>query len=240
LEEYTADTLFDPPLTIFQPKTGYRFSLDPIILAAHIHPAPEDRIMDLGCGCGIMPLILGARYKEVQILGVEIQKTLADLAQKNAAQNHMADRIRILHKDLRTLTRTDIQKPVDIIISNPPYIKKTAGRHNLDMGRTLARHEITLDIITLVGRADMLLQPRGQLCLIFPASRLAELTAALAGSRFQADWIRFVHFQHTHPARRVLIHAVKTMSRSCTTRPPFHLFHRDGTPTQEHRALLQG
>ncbi|HKK99805.1 MAG TPA: SAM-dependent methyltransferase, partial [Desulfotignum sp.] len=65
METFTADTLFDPPLTIFQPETGYRFSLDPLVLAAHVLPAPGDRIMDMGCGCGIISLILGARHRDV-------------------------------------------------------------------------------------------------------------------------------------------------------------------------------
>jgi tRNA1Val (adenine37-N6)-methyltransferase len=175
LAEYTADTLFDPPLSLFQPKTGYRFSLDPIILAAHVHPAPGDRIMDIGCGCGILSLILAGRNPDVRITGIEIQKTLARAAQKNVAKNRMSDRIRILHQDICTLERApagaipgtkpksnlgalfkinDVPAQVDLIVSNPPYKKKSTGRLNPDRERALARHEITLDIAALALQAN--------------------------------------------------------------------------------------
>jgi tRNA1Val (adenine37-N6)-methyltransferase len=260
LAEYTADTLFDPPLTLFQPRTGYRFSLDPIILAAHVLPSPGDRIMDIGCGCGILSLILAGRNPDVRITGIEIQKTLARAAQKNVAKNRMGDRIRILHQDICTLEsapagalpgnkpdsnsdefikRNDVPAPVDLIVSNPPYIKKTTGRLNPDRGRALARHEITLDIGSLALQSNRLLPPEGRLCLIFPASRTADLTAALDTAGFQTDWMRYVHFLPEETAQRVLVCAVKSGSGPAACRPPLYLYHPDGTPTDAHQALLQ-
>ncbi|MCF8092420.1 MAG: methyltransferase [Desulfotignum sp.] len=239
MEKYTADTLFDPPLTLFQPKTGYRFSLDPLILASHIHPGFENKIMEIGCGCGIISLILGTRHPDLRITGVEIQKTLAHLAKKNTEYNHLSGRIKILHQDIRTVAGSDIKAPVDIIVSNPPYRKRAAGRQNPDMGRALARHEITLDIFTLVRRADLFLTPRGRLCLIFPAARTDELTTALNTFGFQTGWIRFVHFLPMDEPGRILVSACRTGDKQITCRPPLYLYHRDGTPTEEHAALFQ-
>ncbi|MCA1794497.1 MAG: tRNA1(Val) (adenine(37)-N6)-methyltransferase [Desulfotignum sp.] len=239
MEKYTADTLFDPPLTIFQPKTGYRFSLDSLILAAQLQPNPGDRVIDAGCGCGIISLILGARHKDVHILGVELQEDLARLAQKNAAQNRLDHSIRILNRDIGSLTKEDISTPADIIVSNPPYKKKATGRVNPDAAKALARHEITLDITTLVRKASFLLQPQGQLCLIFPAPRLEELQFCLESSGFRPHWIRFVHFRPKGPAGRVLVSAVKCDDVSCTIRPPLYLYNPDGTPTADHFRLLQ-
>jgi tRNA1Val (adenine37-N6)-methyltransferase len=238
LETYTADTLFDPPLTVFQPRTGYRFSLDPLILAAHIHPNPNDSIIDMGCGCGIVSLILGARHKDVQITGVEIQKELAFLAKKNALQNGLNSRIHILHQDIRNLSRTDITQQADIIVSNPPYKKKASGRLNPDTGKALARHEITLDIATLVDRAGMFVKPGGQLCLIFPAPRMEELILCLRSAGFAPQWIRLVHFRPAAPAQRILVSAVKSKEISGIIRPPLHLYNPDRTPTEDHLRLL--
>ncbi len=238
METYTADTLFDPPLTIFQPKTGYRFSLDPLILAAHIHPAPGDRIIDMGCGCGIICLILGARHQDIEITGVEIQKELAFLAEKNAVQNRLDSRIHILHQDIRNLSGTKITQPADIIVSNPPYKKKATGRLNPDTKKALARHEITLDIAALVDKAALFVKPGGQLCLIFPAPRLEELILCLTSAGFHPHWIRFVHFKPAAPAERVLVSAVKSDKVSCTTHPPLHLYNPDRTPTEDHLRLL--
>jgi tRNA1Val (adenine37-N6)-methyltransferase len=225
-------------LTIFQPKTGYRFSLDPLILAAHIHPDPGNRIMDMGCGCGIISLILGARHRDVQITGVEIQEELAFLAQKNAVQNGLESRIHILHQDIRRLSETKTAPPADIIVSNPPYKKKATGRLNPDPGKALARHEITLDIAALVNKAALFIKPGGQLCLIFPAPRLEELVLCLTSAGFHPHWIRFVHFRPAAPAERVLVSAVKTGNAPLTVRPPLYLYHKNGNPTADHLRLL--
>lgn len=238
METYTADTLFDPPLTIFQPRTGYRFSLDSLILAAHIHPNPMDRIFDLGCGCGIVSLILGARHKDIQITGIEIQKELAWLARKNAAQNGMESRFRILHQDIRKVSLTEMPQPADIIVSNPPYKKKASGRLNPDRGKAIARHEITLDMATLTDRAAHLVKPGGQFILILPAPRLDELVLCLTSAGFAPHWIRMIHFRPAAPAERVLVSAVKSNEISCTTRPPLHLCNPDRSPTEDYLRLL--
>ncbi len=226
-------------MTLFQPETGYRFSLDPVILAGHVFPGPEDRIMDIGCGCGILCLILAGRYPGVSITGIEIQKNLADLARKNAEYNHMTDRIRIRHQDIRTLSVTDLPSPMDLVVSNPPYKKKSTGRVNPDRGRALARHEITLDIETLAACAHLFLRPGGRLCLIFPASRTQDLTAALAHTGFRIDWIRYVHFYVNDAVQRVLVSAVKSGTGATTQCPPLYLYHSDGTPTRAYSALFQ-
>lgn len=192
----------------------------------------------MGCGCGIVSLILGARHQNVQITGVEIQKELAWLARKNVVQNHLISRIHILHQDIRTFYRTDITQQADIIVSNPPYKKKASGRLNPDKGKALARHEITLDITTLVGKAALFVKPGGQLCLIFPAPRLEELILCLTSAGFAPHWIRLVHFRPAAPAQRVLVSAVKTDDISCATRPPLHLYNPDHTPTEDHLRLL--
>lgn len=236
---YTVDTLFDPPLTLCQPKTGYRFSLDPLILAAHVHPLPEDRILDIGCGCGVLGLILAGRHPDVRVFGIEIQAVLAAVARKNVAQNHMDDRVRILHQDVRILTGETMPAPVDWVVSNPPYKKRAAGRLNPDPGKAMARHELTLDIETLVKQARLVLRPGGRLCLIFPASRATDLTAALDREGFHTDWVRPVCFGAKGPAQRLLVCAVKSGSGPVTRLSGLFLYQPDGTPTPDHLALFQ-
>lgn len=236
---YTVDTLFDPPLTLCQPKTGYRYSLDPLILAAHITPAPKDRILDIGCGCGILSLILAGRNRDVQILGIEIQPVLAGLAQKNAARNRMENRVTILHQDIRTLDLTALPAEADLIVSNPPYLKKAAGRVNPDPGKALARHEITLDINILADRAHFFLRPKGQLCLIFPACRTPDLTTALGLAGFGIQWMRPVYFRCPDTPQRIVVCAVKSDTGAGTRLPPLYLYRADNTPTRDHLALFQ-
>ena len=124
LAKSTVDTFFEEKISIHQPETGYRYSMDPILLAAQVIPLPGCKVIDIGCGCGIIPVILGFRFKEVQIIGVEIQPELAQFAAKNALVNQLSHRIQIINKDIRTTTTFDIQGRADMIVANAPYKKK--------------------------------------------------------------------------------------------------------------------
>lgn len=213
--------------------------MDPVILAAHLDPFHGCKILDLGCGCGIIPLILAFRCREIQIIGIEIQSQLAELAVKNAEENQMSGRIRILNQDIRTTDVSDIQGPADIIVSNPPYIKKKAGRINPDRQKAVARHEILLDLDQVFSSAFRLLTPRGQLVLIFPAQREADLVQAMKPLDFQLEWVRFIHTQTNGPAKRIVISVRKNFKGPCLVRPPLYIYDGDRSPTNEYATMFK-
>jgi len=93
--------------------------MDPFILAAQVRPEKGYKIIDIGCGCGIIPLILGNKFKDIHIMGIEIQTQLAEFAKKNTLENLLSDRIHILNKDIKNTTSFDIQGLADIIVSSP-------------------------------------------------------------------------------------------------------------------------
>ena len=101
--ELTEDTLFEGGIRCLQHRTGYRFSIDAVLLGNFVEPKPSDRILDLGSGCGVIPLILAYRNPTASITGLEIQPELAALARKNAALNNWQDRIEVISGDLREI-----------------------------------------------------------------------------------------------------------------------------------------
>lgn len=214
--------------------------MDPLILAAHIMPGPGDKILDIGCGCGIMPLILGLRHRDVRIVGIEIQEELAGFARRNMEENKLKERVRVLHRDLSLLDLEEIQGPSDWIISNPPFKKKDTGRLNPDPQKALARHEIKLDLDSLFSNGKRLLKPRGIITIIFPAQRVADIFSAMAGHGFQPDWLRFIHIRRTEPAKLVLASGIKNGNGPCIVRPPFIINHESGSPTQEYSLIFSG
>lgn len=223
--------------------------MDPVILAAQVMPSPGCKIIDIGCGCGIIPLIIGFRNKNVHILGIEIQSQLADLATKNIAKNQMSDRIQILNKDIRTTTSLDIQSfntqsfnttgVADIIVSNPPYKKKDTGRLNPNIQKAIARHEITLELSQFFSSAHRLLKPRGQILFIFPADRLQEIVPGLSFHEFQLEWIRFIHTKKNKPAKLILVSGIKEGHGACIVRPPLYIYDNQNNPTNEYEAMFK-
>jgi tRNA1Val (adenine37-N6)-methyltransferase len=245
LEKFTADIFLNSGIKqLSQPEKGYRFSIDPFILAAHIKKINHKKILDVGCGCGIIPLILSDKSSCCKITGIEIQEELYLCAKKNIIANKLETTINIIHGDINNIHPPDINGKTDIIVSNPPYIKKGSGRLNPDSQKAIARHEITLDIDMLFKCSDRLLKKKGKLYLIFPASRRADLFSAMERYKFSLYFIRFVHITQNAPARFIILCAEKNNSRSCIACPPFYIYTQNNKSekifSDEYLSIFQG
>ncbi|MCK5165089.1 MAG: methyltransferase [Desulfobacula sp.] len=238
MEKFSPDPFGGHEIKVSQPEKGYRFSMDPFILAAHIQPTGDEKIIDVGCGCAIMPLILAFRHPGLKIIGVEIQKELSGFANQNITANRMENKIRIIHKDIKSVKLSDISGQADIIVSNPPYKKKDSGRLNPDSQKAIARHEITLDIDLLLNCSTRLLKPKGRIYIIFPAERLSDLILTMERYKFSPDFIKFVYIQKNSAAKRVIICAVKNSSKPCIISPPLYIYASENQFSDEYVSLF--
>ena len=232
----TLDTLFQGRLKLLQKKAGYRFSIDAPLLAHFCEPRPRDRIIDLGTGCGVIPLILIHRKKAEKVTGVEIQPTLADLARRNAALNRASTRIKIWQKDLRNLEKGKAR--FDLVVCNPPYRKAGSGRVNPRLEKALARHEINATLQDVLRTAHSLLPARGRLFLIYPAPRAAELIHEMRRFHLEPKRLQFVHSSLKGDARLLLVEAVKEGRPETRVLPTFYLFNAAGKYTPEAEELF--
>ncbi len=237
LEEFSVDDVHQ--LNISQPEKGYRFSIDPLILAAHIHPRGNETVMDLGCGCGIISLILARRYPDLKITGIEIQEELYTFARQNVIANGFEKKIHVLHEDIRTLQLSETDTGADIIVSNPPYKKLGTGRVNPDSQKAMARHETALGIDVLVECSSRLIRDQGLLFIIFPYDRLPDLTLALARHQFYPEFIRPIHIKPGTKARRVIVKAVKNASRQYSPSPPLFIYTLENKFTEDYLSLFR-
>jgi tRNA1Val (adenine37-N6)-methyltransferase len=222
--EETLDTLFGGRLKILQKKQGYRFSIDALLLAHFAEPGPEDRAIDLGTGCGIVPLILLFRKKTKRITGVEIQPSLADLARRNAALNRSSSRFQVWEDDLRKLDQRVKRESFDLVLINPPYRKIGSGRVNPHSEKAVARHEIKATLDDVLRAAHYLLKDKGRLAMIYSASRAADLMRALNRYRLEPKRIQFVYSHEKDEARLVLVEAFKEGHAQVKILPPFFLY----------------
>ena len=192
-DRLTQDTFFNGKVTVKQERKGYRFSLDAVILAHRVRPKLGERVVDLGTGCGIVPLIIGFRYPEIQMFGIEIQKELADIADDNVRDNGMERNIRIFCRDIRNIQPAMFQGPVDIVVSNPPFHKAASGRINPNRQRAVARHEIRITLIDVIKAAGDLLKRAGLFVLVDTPERLPELVQHMRSCRIEPKNVRFIH-----------------------------------------------
>ncbi len=206
----TLDTFLDGGLQILQGKKGYRFSLDAILLSQFVRILKDEKVIDLGTGNGILPLLLSKTTKAQAFVGVEIQEELAECARKNVALNHLQDRITILHRDYRDLKEVFAPGSFDIVLSNPPYRKYRTGRLNPSDEKAVARHEIKGTLGDLIATASYLLRQKGKCFLIFPASRTVDLLAFLRKRRLEPKRLQLVYPFISADAKFVLAESIKS------------------------------
>ena len=207
--DQTLDTFFGGSLRVLQKKGGYRFSVDAVLLSQFSKIRKNEKVMDLGTGCGILPLLLSQTTKAHSFVGVEIQKELADLAKKNVRLNHLQDRVSILQKDFRDLKDTYPPGSFDVVLSNPPYRKYRTGRVNPAMEKAIARHEIKGTLEDLISIASYLLPPKGRCYVIFPALRTVDLLVVLRSQRLEPKRLQFVHPRSEENAKFILSESIK-------------------------------
>jgi len=196
-----------------------------------------ERIIDLGTGTGIVPILLATFHPGLELVGVEIQPRLAAAARRNVAASGLADSINILEQDIRTITGTIPPGQFSQVLSNPPYYKLHTGRVNPSTEKALARHEISLTLQELVKAASGLLETHGTLSLVFIPERLPELLEEMEAHDIAPRRLRFVHSYANTPATLVLMAGVKGAQSGMTVEPPLIIYSQKGKYAAEVEAL---
>jgi len=215
-----ATTIEKPPgyaIEIEQPRKGYRYNQDPFHLAGFIeehydlwHNQLAGRCLDLGCGVGVLPLLLTRKLTKTRFTGIEIQDELARLAIRNCQRNRLGDRIRIINADYRDYNcRRDGIEFFQCVISNPPYYPEAGGRINRCPQKRIARHEINSNLASLTQTAALSLNNKGLFIIIFPAERLLDLTTHLKTVKLEPKHLKFIHPKGSERAVMLLMAARK-------------------------------
>ncbi len=240
MKTLTADTFFNGRLQVKQNRSGYRFSIDAVLLACHIRLRPGDKVLDLGTGCGIIPLILAYRHKKIKIYGVEIQKELADIASGNVKENCMEDRITILCLDMKDLKQNMISGPADLIVCNPPYRKTKSGRMNPDEQRAIARHEIKVKLNDVIETARRMLRTSGRFVMIYSAERFVDIISQMRSAGIEPKFFRMINSKRDAEAKLILLEGVKGGRPGIKIGPPLTIYCKDGSYTDEVKKMMGG
>ena len=233
------DTFFKGRLKVKQARSGYRFSIDAVLLAHYVNPRPGDTILDLGTGCGIIPLILAFRHPNVTLYGVEIQADLADLARANVVANGLENRITTMQQDLKDLTPGAVPPRVNMVVSNPPFRKVNSGRMNPHEQRAIARHEIKATLQDVVAAASRMLSSGGRFVTIYAVERLADMLVFMRAARLEPKRVRMVHSTDGREAKLFLVEGVKGANPGLTVAAPLIIYGQEGAYTEEVEQMLE-
>lgn len=224
MKDETIDSLFKKDFLLIQEKAGYRFSLDPLLLAFFTKIKPNEQVIDLGAGNGIISLLLSKIYTEAKYIAVEVQSRSADQALRNIIINREANKIQVLQEDVKNLPSLLPPGTVDVIVSNPPYRPLNTGRINPNSCRAKARHEVVASLKTFLTVTSVLLRNGGRAYFMFPAFRLAELISLLKECRLEPKVIQLIYCSLSSEASHVLVEALKNRQVGLRVLPPFFLY----------------
>jgi tRNA1Val (adenine37-N6)-methyltransferase len=236
--DVTLDSIRD--IRLYQPKNGYRFSVDSLLLFDFVNLRKAKSIADLGAGSGIIGILLAGKYPEASVDLFELQDNLAGIAEKNVILNRCEDRVRVIKCDLRELQAAPSAHPrYDLVVSNPPFRRLKSGRLNSEEEKAIARHEITLRLHECINAASALLRNRGRLCMIYNPFRLSELLNVMRGKGIEAKRMRFVHSTTSSEAKMVLLEAVQGGRVGLKVEGPLYVYREDGGYTEEMERIYK-
>lgn len=243
VEEFTEDAVLGGRLVVRQPRTGHRIGHDAILLAAATETRGATHAVELGAGVGAAGLALAQRVAGLSVTLVEIEPSLASLAEHNAARNGLGARVRISVLDVTAadsaFTNEGLQGgSAGCVLMNPPFNDPARQKASPDPQRRLA-HEVSGDTLgKWLQRAAWLLTPSGALTLIWRADGLGDVLAAL-GSGFGGIAVRPIYPRPDAAAIRILVRAIKGSRAPLALAPGLTLNDANARPTLEAEAILR-
>mgnify|MGYP004545261565 CR=1 FL=1 len=216
-------------LKFIQEDGLFRFGTDAVLLASFCDVKKSDKVVDLGTGTGVIPLLLNARTG-CKVVGVELQEKCARLAHENALLNSKQDKIEIICADLRSLPKID---GVTAVVCNPPYERIGSGKISDNESVRIARHEFTCTLEDAVYCASRLLETGGRLYMIHRAERAAELIYAMKSRRIEPKIMRTIQAREQTDPRYVLIAGKKDAKAGLKLMHPLIIYGENGRYTHE-------
>lgn len=221
-------------LKIYQNTDMFNFSLDSVLLANFVTINKNiKKILDIGCGNAVIPLILSTKT-DALIDGIEIQEKSYELAIKSVELNKLQDKINIINDDIKNYYKTCETETYDVIVSNPPYFKVNENSNKNDSEyKTIARHEVTLNVEKLIVISKKLLKNKGKLAIVHRPERLIEIIDKMKKNNIEPKRICFIYPKKDKEANILLIEGVKNGLPGLKIMPPIYSHNEDGSYTEE-------
>ena len=217
---------------IIQDPERFCFGMDAVLLSGFAKAKEGDRVIDLGTGTGIIPILMEAKTKASNLVGLEIQPESADMAQRSVELNHLEKKIRIVTGDIREASSIFGAATFDVVTSNPPYMTEHHGITNEKSPKAIARHELLCTLEDVICQAAKLLRPGGSFYMVHRPFRLAEIMNVLTKYRLEPKRMQLVYPYIDREPNMVLIEALKGGNSRVTVEPPLIVYKEPGVYTE--------
>ena len=218
---------------IIQNEKKFCFGMDAVLLSGFAVIRQGDRVLDIGTGTGIIPILLEARTEGEHFTGLEIQEESADMAARSVRINGLDEKIDIICDDINNAENLFEDGSFDAVTTNPPYM---IGRHGLtgdNREKAIARHEIYCTLEDIVREGSRLLKDKGRFYMVHRPFRLVEIFATLTKYRLEPKRLKLVYPFVDKEPNMVLIEALKGGNSRLTVEKPLIVYREPGVYTDE-------
>lgn len=218
---------------IIQKTDGFCFGMDAVLLSGFAVVKAGEKVLDLGTGTGIIPILLEAKTEGEHFSALEIQEEVADMARRSVLLNGLEHKISIVNGDIKEASRIFGGASFDVVTSNPPYMTDTHGLKNPHLPKAIARHEVMCTLDDICREAAKVLKPGGRFYMVHRPHRLAEIVRTLSKYRLEPKRLKMVHPFSDKEANMVLIESVRGGGVFLKVESPVIVYEKPGVYTDE-------
>ena len=240
LENERLDELHRKGYKIIQDPNRFCFGMDAVLLSAFANVRKKERVLDIGTGTGIIPILMEARYGGESYVGIEIQEDVADMASRSVKYNNLEDKISIDNADVKDALKLYGSGFFDVITTNPPYMTVDKGIVNPNDTKALSRHELSVTLEDIVSISSKLLKNKGRFYMIHRPARLVEIMNVMRKYNLEIKRIRMVHPYIDKEANMVLIEAMHDGKPFLKVENPLIVYEKSGEYTKEVMDIYYG
>ena len=221
-------------MKIIQNTKGFCFGIDAVLLSDYAkNIKKEARVLDLGTGTGIISILLCEKTNLSKIIGVEVQKEVADMAKRSVRLNNLENKFEIINDNITNLEKIYERNSFDVIVTNPPYKKENTGIVNEEKKKLISRHEILAKLEDYIKISNKLLKDKGEFYMVHRPERLVDIIAYMRQYKIEPKEIRFVCSHENEPPKLVLIKGVKNGKPFLKFKENLYIYEKDGNYTEE-------
>lgn len=218
---------------IIQNPERFCFGMDAVLLSGFARAKKQERCLDLGCGNGIIPILMEAKTEGKHFTGLEIQPESADMAKRSVALNGLQDRIDIVEGDIKDASKIFGASSFHVVTTNPPYMTAQHGLTNVYEAKTIARHEVLCNLEDIIRESARLLMPSGRFYMVHRPFRLAEIISLMVQYRMEPKRMRLVYPYVDREPNMVLIEGLRGGKSRMTVEKPLIVYKEPGKYTDE-------
>lgn len=239
-ENERIDDLQYKGLKIIQNTKGFCFGIDSVILSDFAKNIKKgSKVVDLGTGTGIIGLLLCKKTELKEIVGVEIQKEVAEMANRSIKLNKLEDKFKILNTDInKTFEDKLLEKnKFDVVVMNPPYKEKGTGKINEVDSKIISRHEVKATLSDFIKVASNLLKDKGEIYIVHKPERMPDIIQKMRENKIEPKEIKTVYSNKKTEASLILIKGIKGANKFFKILEPLYIYEENGEYTKEIKEI---